>query len=161
MIIKIENPQKWNFCKKSCSVQEGHALTGKSHFWGFSIIMITTNFFFLFYFWKTNILKKSLEFYLDFENLSFLTNFEFSRGVYRGSNLIFEQNKNYPQYQCISDHIFRGVLYEICKNNQISPPPYSYNLSPTRVRHVIRLTHAKRHTGRRMRIEYLRWQQRE
>ena len=34
----------------------------------------------LFYFWKTNILKKSLEFYLYFENLSFLTNFGFSRG---------------------------------------------------------------------------------
>ena len=40
--------------------------------------------------------KKSLEFYLDFENLSFLTDFRFSRGAYMGvpevkiqKNLIF------------------------------------------------------------------------
>ena len=32
----------------------------------------------LFYFWKTDILKKKLEFHLNFENSSFLTNFGFS-----------------------------------------------------------------------------------
>ena len=72
---------------------------------------------------KIRNLKKSLKFYLDLENLTFLTNFGFSKGVYRESNFIFEQNKDYPQYQCISDHIFRGVLYKICKNDHISPPP--------------------------------------
>ena len=49
--------------------------------------------------------------------------FRIFKGVYRGSNIIFEQNKNYPEYQCISDHIFRGVLYKICKNDHISPLP--------------------------------------
>ena len=149
------------FCKKGCSVQEGHAFTGKSHFWGFSTIMITTKPLHPYFTFERRTFKKKFGVLSRFWKFEFLNKFRIFKGVYRGSNLIFEQNKNYPQYQCISDHIFRGVLYEICKNNQISPPPYSYNLSPTRVRHVIRLTHAKRHTGRRMRIEYLRWQQRE
>ena len=123
MIITLENPQKWDFCEKGCSVQEGHALTGKSHFEGFLSLWSLRNFYIPILLLKDEHFKKSLKFYLDFENLSFLTNFGFSRGVYRGSNLIFEQNKNYPQYQCISDHIFRGVLYKICKIDHISPPP--------------------------------------
>ena len=123
MIIKLEVLKNGMFVKKGVLCKKGMLSPENPILRVFYHYDHYETFTSLFYFWKTNILKKSLEFYLDFENLSFLTNFGFSRGVYRGSNLIFEQNKNYPQYQCISDHIFRGVLYKKCKNDYISPPP--------------------------------------
>ena len=40
-----------------------------------------------------------------------------------GVKLFFRQNIKYFPNQCMSDHIFWGVLYYICENFQISPPP--------------------------------------
>ena len=53
----------------------------------------------LFLFSKTNILKKRLEFYLDFENLGFLTNFGFSRGAYMGvPEVKIQKNFIFPNF---------------------------------------------------------------
>ena len=41
----------------------------------------------------------------------------------QGVKLYFGQKQKYFLNQCISVHIFWGVLYYICEIDQISPPP--------------------------------------
>ena len=77
----------------------------------------------LFYFWKTNILKKSLEFYLDFENLSFLTNFGFSRGAYMGvPGVKIQKNFIIPNFYTLG-HKLSCISHCYLQKSQITHPP--------------------------------------
>ena len=77
----------------------------------------------------TNVLKKRLTFYLDFEILSLLTNFGFSRGAYRGvAEVKIQKNNNFPTFDG-PDHILRGSRLKVSSN---TPPNlrliHNYNI---------------------------------
>ena len=67
---------------------------------------------------KDEHLKKSLEFYLDFENSSSLTNFGFSDPPYRGVTKLFFQKK---YYNVASDR-YAHLLWGVPRNSLLKTP---------------------------------------
>ena len=64
----------------------------------------------------TNVLKKKLKFYLDFEILGLLTIFGFSRGAYRGvAEVKIRKNYNFLTSDSC-DHILRGSRLKVGSN---------------------------------------------
>ena len=78
VIITIENPQKLDFPVKITFFAKNGIFTGKSHFRGFSCVMICTKLFYIYFVFERRMFLKKLEFYLNFEDLGFLTNVGFS-----------------------------------------------------------------------------------
>ena len=64
--------------------------------------------------------------YGNTEFLSLYQNLQKFQTPVQGVKKIFRQKQKYFLNQCISVHIFWGVLYYICEIDHISPPLYTY-----------------------------------
>ena len=70
--------------------------------------------------------------YGNTEFLSLYQNLQKLQTPVKGAKFIFRQKQKYFLNQCMSVHIFWGVLYYICEIVQISPPPSTVILIVTR-----------------------------
>ena len=95
-------------------------------FEGFLLLWLLRNFYIPILLLKDEYLKKSLEFYLDFENSSSLTNFGFSDPPYRGVTKLFFQKNHYNVVSDRYAHLLRGSTNKII----VKDPPYSYAFGP-------------------------------
>ena len=68
-------------------------------------------------------------YYKNYGNTDFLSlyqNLQNFQTPVQGVKIFFHQKQKYFLNQCISVHIFWGVLYYICEIDHISPPLYIY-----------------------------------